>query len=83
MIYTRFTVEVDDTYEAVHMFMMHRSVQIQYFRSFVPPNRVTYLLGPFQNEDGAARIEKEFSKTGCKYKCDTYVVPLNQENISV
>ena len=45
--YVTFLVTVDDnTYEWIHDLFKYTSVKIEYWKSFVPPDHVMYLIGP-------------------------------------
>lgn len=62
----RIHVDVDDTYDAVHNFFKYDSVRIEFFRSFVPPHKVIYTVGPFQ-DIGAERFIERFKELGAKF----------------
>jgi hypothetical protein len=72
MKYVKFTVEVWDDYDKVHDLMKYQSVQIEFWKSFVPPHRVVYVLGPL-TDLGVENWTKEFNKVGCKYTMEVRI----------
>jgi hypothetical protein len=66
MISLKFHVDVDETYDKIHDMFKNTSVNIKYMRSFVPPHRVVYTVGPF-TADGATRMIDSFRDIGAKF----------------
>lgn len=67
--YVKFTVEVWDDYSKVHQLMMYQSVQIAFWKSFVPPHRVEYIIGPL-SQLGVDNWKIKFDEIGCKYTAE-------------
>ena len=63
-------VDVDDKIDEVHQLFKCRGVYQTFWHSFVPPHRMSYLIGPL-TETGVENWLKIFNDLGVKYTAKT------------